>query len=113
VSGSQPQPPVRAGDVAEGTALRVVVDGVPVCLTRCQGQLHAVGDVCTHQDISLSEGEVDVDECTIECWKHGSAFSLTTGEPLSLPATRPVPVYEVLVDGDEVRIVVDPDGAPT
>jgi 3-phenylpropionate/trans-cinnamate dioxygenase ferredoxin subunit len=97
----------RDGDIAEGQALKVVVDGVPVCLTRAQGKLHAIGDVCTHQDISLSEGEVDTDECTIECWKHGSAFSLETGEPLSLPATRPVPVYEVVVDGDEVRVVVE------
>ena len=59
---------------------------------------YAIGDTCTHADISLSEGEVDADECTIECWKHGSAFSLSTGEPESLPATRPVPVYPVTVE---------------
>ena len=47
------------------------------------------------QDISLSEGEVVADDHQLECWKHGSAFSLETGEPTSLPATQPVPVYEV------------------
>ena len=57
---------------------------------------------CTHQDFSLSEGEVDEDEREIECWKHGSTFSLETGEPQSLPATKPVPVYDVRVDGDDV-----------
>ena len=57
---------------------------------------------------SLSEGEVDPDERTIECWKHGSQFVLATGEPLSLPATRPVPVYDVRVDDGQI-VVVLPD----
>ena len=59
-------------------------------------------------DLARTDGEVDPDERTIECWKHGSTFSLDTGEPLSLPATRPVPVYDVRVDGDDV-VVVLPD----
>ncbi len=50
---------------------------------------------------------MDCDECTIECWKHGSAFSLLTGEPESLPATRSVPIYVVTVDGDDVLVDVD------
>jgi 3-phenylpropionate/trans-cinnamate dioxygenase ferredoxin subunit len=94
-------------DLPDGTARKVVVDGVPICLARCGDAVHAIGDVCTHQDISLSEGEIDLDDCTIECWKHGSAFSLTTGEPLSLPATRPVPVYPVVVDGDQISVVLE------
>ena len=49
---------------------------------------------------------MDTDECTIECWKHGSAFSLRTGEPESLPATRPVPVYAVTVEGDDVSVEI-------
>jgi 3-phenylpropionate/trans-cinnamate dioxygenase ferredoxin subunit len=106
VSGSGPAV-ARVEDIPDGGALRVQVDGVPVCLVRCGGRVHAIGDVCTHQDISLSEGDVDPDDCTIECWKHGSAFSLETGEPLSLPATRPVPVYGVQVDGGEVHVIVD------
>ena len=58
-----------------------------------------IGDQCSHADVSLSEGEVDVDECTIECPKHGSEFALETGEALTLPALKPVPTYEVTVDG--------------
>jgi 3-phenylpropionate/trans-cinnamate dioxygenase ferredoxin subunit len=54
--------------------------------------------------VSLSEGEVDPDECSIECWKHGSTFSLLDGRPQSLPATQPVRVYSVRVDGDEVVV---------
>ena len=66
-----------------------------------------IGDICTHQDISLSEGEVDVDTCHIECWKHGSSFSLITGVPDVLPATRPVPVYRAWVDAGEVFVEID------
>ena len=70
---------------------------------RCGDEVFAIGDICSHANVSLSEGEVMCDEHEIECWKHGSTFSLTTGEPQSLPATQPVPVYEVSVrDGDVV-----------
>jgi 3-phenylpropionate/trans-cinnamate dioxygenase ferredoxin subunit len=71
-------------------------------------EVRAIGDICSHADFSLAEGEVYCDEREIECWKHGSTFSLITGEPQSLPATQPVPVYEVqVVDGDVVVTVPD------
>ena len=57
-----------------------------------------------HGAVSLSEGEVLVDECEIECWKHGSTFSLVTGEPDALPATVPVPVYEAWIDDGYVMV---------
>jgi 3-phenylpropionate/trans-cinnamate dioxygenase ferredoxin subunit len=91
-------------DVTPGTARRVEVGGVPVCLARIGDDFHAIGDVCSHGEFSLSEGPVWVDDCTVECPKHGSAFSLTTGEPTSLPATRPVPVFGVRVEGDDVYV---------
>jgi 3-phenylpropionate/trans-cinnamate dioxygenase ferredoxin subunit len=89
-----------ASDVSVSDALRVVVDGTPVAVVRdSAGELHALGDTCTHGDISLSEGFVEDD--TIECWAHGSKFELATGKPLTLPAYEPVPVYSVsVVDGD-------------
>lgn len=93
-------------DVPEGTAHQVVVDGHPIAVVRCDGDLYAVGDICSHQRISLSEGEVMCAEKAIECWKHGSAFSLLTGEPASLPATRPVPVFPVSIEGDDVYVEV-------
>ena len=88
-------------------AFRVVLDGVAIAVVKdAQGAVHAVGDTCTHGDISLSEGFVEGD--TIECWAHGSMFSLTTGKPLTLPAYEPVPVYAVSVDADGV-ITIDPN----
>ncbi|GHD40141.1 non-heme iron oxygenase ferredoxin subunit [Mycetocola manganoxydans] len=92
-------------DLAVNQAKRVVVDGIPIALVLdSNGDVHAIGDTCTHGDISLSEGFVEND--TLECWAHGSQFSLLTGKPLTLPAYEPVPVYAVeLTDGD---IFIDP-----
>jgi len=66
------------------------------------GAVHALGDTCTHGDISLAEGFVEDD--TLECWAHGSKFELTTGKPRTLPAYQPVPVFTVVVTGDDVFI---------
>jgi 3-phenylpropionate/trans-cinnamate dioxygenase ferredoxin component len=97
----------RVGDVPVEGALRVVLEGVPVAVARSQGEVFAIRDVCSHADVALSEG--DVEKCTIECWLHGSRFDLRTGAPIGLPATVPVPVYPVLVegDGDDAAVLVD------
>jgi 3-phenylpropionate/trans-cinnamate dioxygenase ferredoxin subunit len=90
-------------DLAPGTARKVDVDGRPVAIVRIGDDVYAIGDTCSHANVSLSEGDVDVEAREIECWKHGSAFSLETGEPVTLPATQPVPVYRAsVVDGDIV-----------
>jgi len=77
-------------EVADGSALRVEVDGLDVAIVR-------VGDA-----VALSEG--DVEGCEIECWMHGSRFDLRTGKPLGPPATEPVPVFGVQIAGDDVLI---------
>ncbi|HWM33982.1 MAG TPA: non-heme iron oxygenase ferredoxin subunit [Pseudolysinimonas sp.] len=87
-------------DLSPDAAQRVVLDGIPIAVVLdSHGTVHAIGDTCTHGDISLSEGFVEDD--TLECWAHGSKFELTTGKPLSLPAYEPVPVFAVeVIDGD-------------
>ncbi|MGH9065858.1 MAG: non-heme iron oxygenase ferredoxin subunit [Acidimicrobiales bacterium] len=96
----------RRDDLASGEPRLVEVAGHRIALVRIGDDFYAIGDRCSHADYSLSEGEVMAEEREIECWKHGSTFSLVTGEPQSLPATKAVPVYEVLVDGDEVTVAV-------
>ena len=92
-------------DVAPGTARQFVVDGRKIALVRIDDDWYAIGDTCTHQKISLADGEVHADTREIECWKHGSCFSLETGEPSSLPATKAEPVFDVRLDGDDVLIL--------
>ena len=93
-------------EVEPGAARRFDVGKHRIALVRIGDDLYAIGDTCSHADFSLSEGEVLADELEIECWKHGSTFSLTTGEPQSLPATKPVPVYRVEVEDGEVCVVL-------
>jgi 3-phenylpropionate/trans-cinnamate dioxygenase ferredoxin subunit len=93
-------------DVEAGSARRFDVDGYTLCVVRIGDDYYVVDDTCSHADYSLSEGDVWEDDREIECPKHGSTFSLETGEPQTLPATSPVAVYEVKVDGDDVVVTV-------
>lgn len=97
---------VRASDIKPGSALRLDDGHDGVCLVRVEDRFFAIGDRCSHENVSLSEGDVDVEDCLIECWKHGSAFSLLDGSPQSLPAVKPVPSYRVYQDGDDVVVEV-------
>ncbi len=86
--------------LAPNSATRFDVEGRAVAVVRIGDDVYAIGDTCSHANVSLSEGELWCDEKEIECWKHGSTFSLITGEPQTLPATQPVPVYAAtVVDG--------------
>jgi len=92
-------------ELEQDVALRVLVGETPVAIVKDgTGTIHAIGDTCTHGDISLAEGFVEDD--TLECWAHGSKFDLRTGRPLTLPAYQPVPVFRVKVEGTDV--LVDP-----
>jgi 3-phenylpropionate/trans-cinnamate dioxygenase ferredoxin component len=93
-------------ELEPGSARRFDVDGRRIAVVRLGDDVYAIGDTCSHADVSLSEGEIHAGDKTIECWKHGSEFSLVTGEPETLPATKPVPAYEIVVDGDDVLVVV-------
>ena len=98
-------------DLAPGEAKRFDVGGHRICVVRIGDDFYAIGDECSHEDYSLSDGEVFPDEREIECWKHGTTFSLVDGEPQSLPATRPVPTYAVRLDGDHVLVEVKGGGS--
>jgi 3-phenylpropionate/trans-cinnamate dioxygenase ferredoxin subunit len=106
----------RLDELPHGEPRRVDIDGVAVAVVRVGDRVHAVGDTCSHANVSLSGGTVWCDELEIECPKHGSAFSLLTGEPATLPATQPVPVFAVeIVDGEvhvDVSRHVAGDGSP-
>ncbi len=92
-------------ELADGEIRAVELDGVPVAVVHTQGDVFAIENVCSHEEVPLSEG--DVEDCTLECWLHGSRFDLRTGEPTGLPATEPVPVYPVRIDGGDVYVSVN------
>jgi 3-phenylpropionate/trans-cinnamate dioxygenase ferredoxin component len=95
----------RIEDVPEGEARRFEVDGHEIAVANLgDGEFRALGDVCSHAQAFLHEGEVDVEERTIECPRHGSVFDLDSGRPVSLPATLPVPTYRIKVEGGEIKV---------
>ena len=94
-------------DVETGSARRFDVDGHRLCVVHIGDDFYVIDDTCSHADYSLSEGDIWEDDLEIECPKHGSTFSLETGEPATLPATQPVRVYDVNIDGDDV-VVTNP-----
>ena len=101
---------MKAASVAElpdgDAVLGVEVAGRRVALARVDGEVYAFADNCSHRDFPLSVGEVDGASCTVTCEWHGAAFDLRTGEATCPPAIKPIPVYGVRVDADEVWIDV-------
>jgi 3-phenylpropionate/trans-cinnamate dioxygenase ferredoxin subunit len=94
-------------DVPVGEARRFTVDGREVAVVNLGGDgVRAIDAVCSHEHYHLDEGDVDVDEGTIECPKHGSEFDVTTGAAKTLPAVKPVQTFPVTVTGDDVWIEV-------
>jgi 3-phenylpropionate/trans-cinnamate dioxygenase ferredoxin component len=89
-------------DLPDEGALGVEVGGEPVCVVRAGGEVFALRDVCSHEEVPLSEG--DIYDHTVECWLHGSCFDLRSGKPTGPPATKPVPTYQVKIDGDDVLV---------
>jgi len=106
---------INAGPVDQlndNAAVHADLAGHPVCLARSGGIVHALLDECSHEQVALSEGEVDNGH--IECWLHGSRFALSTGAPSGPPATRPVPVYPVRISGGDIEVFLpgQPKEAP-
>jgi 3-phenylpropionate/trans-cinnamate dioxygenase ferredoxin subunit len=97
-------------DVPAGEVRRFEVDHRPFAVVNLGEEGFRVVDaICSHAHYFLDEGEVDVDDETIECPKHGSTFDLNTGKPTTLPATQPVDRFDVKVEGNDVLIEVTDD----
>jgi 3-phenylpropionate/trans-cinnamate dioxygenase ferredoxin subunit len=100
----------RLDELPEVGAAAADINGKIVAIVHTEdGDVHAVDDTCSHANVSLSEGELD--GCTLECWLHGSRFDVRTGEPSGPPATVPIAVYSVKIEGDEVYVATTPVNA--
>lgn len=97
-------------ELPDGRGVRVEVGDHRIAVFRIGDDVYAIGDRCSHAEASLAEGELFGTD--VECPRHGSEFDLRTGAPASLPATRPVPVYEAVVRDGEVFVEIGNDGGP-
>jgi 3-phenylpropionate/trans-cinnamate dioxygenase ferredoxin component len=108
-SGPVAVPEVHVAPLAEfgpGSVKIVTVGWTSIGVYNCGGELYALEDRCSHDDGPLCEGEWEEDSCRVICPRHGSAFDLRTGRPLSLPAFEPVDTYDVVVRDGVVLVVV-------
>ena len=98
------EPVASLGELAEGTVLqRVRSTGDAVCLVRHNGEISALSDICTHQHFSMSQGDLLADG-TLQCAWHGARYDCRTGEVKQDPATSPLPVFMVRLDGDTILL---------
>jgi 3-phenylpropionate/trans-cinnamate dioxygenase ferredoxin subunit len=97
----------HVSEVPNGEARRFRVGTREVAVVNIDDHFYAIGDTCSHAEYSLSDGLVWPEELEIECPQHGAMFSLVTGEPQTLPATQPVPVFLVERDGDDLYVTTD------
>ena len=92
----------KTSDLNPGEKMYVELGDEPICLINLDGEFYALSDICTHQEASLSDGEIVGDE--IECPLHGGAFEIRTGAPAAFPVVTPIETYRVRVVGDEVQL---------
>jgi 3-phenylpropionate/trans-cinnamate dioxygenase ferredoxin subunit len=91
-------------DLAEGTVLqRVRSTGDAVCLVRYKNEISALSDICTHQHFAMSLGDL-LQDGTLQCAWHGARYDCRTGEVKQVPATSPLPVFQVRLEGDQILV---------
>ena len=90
------------GDVPAGEMLIVQLDGDDVVLANVDGQFYAFGGECTHRSGPLGEGILEGD--TVECPFHQGRFNVKTGEVVDSPPDSPIPIFQVQVEGDDIKI---------
>jgi len=98
---------VKVADLSEcppGSLLEVEVEQELIVLANIDGDLYALQNRCSHQDLPLSDGELDGDR--LECLYHGARFDVCTGRAVGLPAIKPVPVYDVRIRGQEIYVQI-------
>lgn len=94
----------KLDEIPDGGMKQVVYKGDLVGLYRVGADVFAIGDVCTHEEAYLTDGDFDPDELEVECPLHGSHFNVVDGSVRILPATKPEPAYEVKLEGDLVLV---------
>ena len=98
------EPVASVADLADGTVLqRVRPSGDAVCLVRYKGEISAMSDICTHQHFSMSLGDL-LEDGTLQCAWHGARYDCRSGEVKQVPATAPLPVFQVRLEGDTILV---------
>jgi 3-phenylpropionate/trans-cinnamate dioxygenase ferredoxin subunit len=93
-------------DFEQGVPRQLHVGGRVLVAVRIDDELYVLDDRCSHEEFSLSDGEVDLDTAEIECARHGAMFRLSDGAAVTLPATRPVAHYDVRSNDGRLEVEI-------
>jgi 3-phenylpropionate/trans-cinnamate dioxygenase ferredoxin component len=91
-------------EIPEQGTFGVEVNGTPMVIVKSDGEVYALDEFCTHEEVSLVDGEIY--DHTVECWLHGSCFDLRSGKPTGPPATKPLATYQIRVEDGDVYVGV-------
>ena len=91
-------------EIPEQGTFGVEVNGTPMVIIKSDGEVYALDEFCTHEEVSLVDGEIY--DHTVECWLHGSCFDLRSGKPTGPPATKPLATYQIRVEDGDVYVAV-------
>jgi 3-phenylpropionate/trans-cinnamate dioxygenase ferredoxin subunit len=94
-------------ELPPGSMKLVEWEDLEIGIFNCSGTIYAIEDRCSHDNGTLIDGELNQDDCTVECPRHGSRFDLRTGKPLTLPAYVPVDTFQVTIEDDQIKLEVD------
>ena len=98
------EPLASLAELAEGTVMqRVRSSGDAICLVRHNGEICALSDICTHEHFSMAQGDL-LEDGTLQCAWHGARYDCRTGEVKQVPATSPLPVFQVRLEGDTILV---------
>jgi 3-phenylpropionate/trans-cinnamate dioxygenase ferredoxin subunit len=97
----------RIEELPPGEHRLVEWEDLEIGIFNCSGTIYAIEDRCSHDNGTLIDGELNQDDCTVECPRHGSRFDLRTGKPLTLPAYVPVDTFQVTIEDDQIKLEVD------
>ncbi len=97
----------KVTELAPGAAIRIAAGPEPIAVFRLNDGFYAISDACTHAQTSLAAGDVDLEDCTVECPYHGALFDIRSGRAMGAPASRPVRTYPVKIIDGEVFIEME------
>lgn len=91
-------------ELPNGDRLFVEIGDVELVLFNVADKIFAIGDICSHDEGPLGEG--DIEGMEVVCPRHGAHFDIRTGEATELPAVEDIPAYPVRINDGQIEVGV-------
>lgn len=99
---------IKKSEILLGKAKSYLIGETKIIISNINGSYYAIGDICSHDEGELLNGECNlIEDCLIECPRHGARFNLKTGNAVRMPAVAPIPTFKVNILKDELEILIE------